>query len=146
MKKIHSLFAIVTLLLASLACQTVTGGGDADYQPEIPAESPSDSDDGGEDFSFGSDADFPMPDDASNVINAAGTLNYQTELPLDDVLKFYRDYYLSNGYTEREILTTVSDEVFSIVFDGDASGKAIVIQAVDLTNGTTNVNISLQDV
>lgn len=164
MKKINILLAVLVLLVSSLACQTVMGGGDVVPQPEtppmdsiddfpVPATEESDkdySDDSmddteEEDFSFGGDSEFPMSDDAKNVVSIAGTVNYQTDLSLDEVLSFYRDTYGKLGYTEREILTTVTGGVFSIVFDGDPSGQAIVIQGVDLGDGTTNVNISLQD-
>jgi hypothetical protein len=153
MKKYGVLLAILALVFASLACQTVLGGNDGadqiespppvDETEELPAAPADDSED--YDYSFGGDSDFPMPDDAKNVVGVAGTVNYQTDLSLDEVLDFYRDLYGKQGYTEREILTTVTDGVFSIVFDGDASGQAIVIQGVDLGDGTTNVNISLQD-
>jgi hypothetical protein len=153
MKKYGVLLAILALVFASLACQTVVGGNDGadqieslppvDETEELPAAPADDSED--YDYSFGGDSDFPMPDDAKNVVGVAGTVNYQTDLSLDEVLDFYRDLYGKQGYTEREILTTVTDGVFSIVFDGDASGQAIVIQGVDLGDGTTNVNISLQD-
>lgn len=162
MKKLNRLLALVALVVSSLACQTVLGGGDTgiqplppvdgteDYQPVPPTEEASDDSSDGDledpDFSFGGDSDFPMPDDASNIVSAAGTTNFQTSLSLDDTLTFYRDYYGSQGYTERELLTTITDGVFSIVFDGDPSGQAIVIQGVDLGDGTMNVNISLQDV
>jgi hypothetical protein len=157
MKRFSVLLAILALLLASLACQTVMGGEDVGSQPETPPDSNtvpsteesdrdySDNSTDDYDFSFGGDSDFPMPDDAKNVVSVAGTVNYQTDLSLDEVLDFYRDLYGKQGYTEREILTTVTDGVFSIVFDGDASGQAVVIQGVDLGDGTTNVNISLQD-
>jgi hypothetical protein len=153
MKKYGVLLAILALVFASLACQTVAGGNDgadqiespppADETEELPAAPADDYED--YDYSFGSDSDFPVPDDAKNVVSVSGTVNYQTDLSLDEVLDFYRDLYGKQGYTEREILTTVTDSVFSIVFDGDASGEALVIQGVDLGDGTTNVNISLQD-
>jgi hypothetical protein len=159
MKNINVTLAITALMLASLACQTVMGGGDTfapsesveEDTPFNPATEESVNDSAGDDsddydFSFGGDSDFPMPDDAKNVVSVAGTVNYQTSLSLDEVLDFYRDLYGKQGYTEREILTTVTDGVFSIVFDGDASGQAIVIQGVDLGDGTTNVNIRLEDV
>ena len=162
MKKLNGLLALAALVISSLACQTVLGGSDTgvqplppvddteEYEPVLPTdESSEDSSDGDADdpeFSFGGDSEFPMPDDAINVVNVAGTTNYQTTLSLDDTLAFYRDYYGSQGYTEREILTTITDGVFSIVFDGDPSGQAIVIQGVDLGDGTMNVNISLQDI
>jgi len=153
MKKYGVLLAILALVFASLACQTVVGGNDGvdqveslppvDETEELPDDSADDSED--YDYSFGGESEFPMPDDAKNVVSVAGTVNYQTDLSLDEVLDFYRDLYGKQGYTEREILTTVTDGVFSIVFDGDSSGQAIVIQGVDLGDGTTNVNISLQD-
>jgi hypothetical protein len=153
MKKINLIVSVLALLISSLACRALTQGSETQPIPpasttdEAPAQDPAvptaaSSDPG---FSVG-DFDFPMPDDATNVVNAAGTVNYQTKLSLDDVLKFYRDYYGSQGYTERELLTTTSDGVFSIVFDGDPSGKAVVIQGVDLGDGTVNVNISLQGI
>jgi hypothetical protein len=61
-------------------------------------------------------------------------------------MQFYRDEYAAQGYTEREILTVVSDGTFSIVFDGDPSGKAVVIQSVDLGDGSRTVSIRLEDV
>lgn len=154
MKKYAFISLMFTLLVTSLACQTLTRGletepgqsspGDATEEPSFVL--PTDEGGGDSGFSFGGESEFPMPDDASDVTEIAGTVNFQTSLSLDDALKFYRDYYTSNGYTERELLTTVTDDVFSIVFDGDPSGQAVVIQAVDLGNGTTNINISLQDV
>lgn len=154
MKKYGFLFAILALVFASLACQALAGGGngtapmeseptavDTDDIPTLPPESTDDSE-----FSVGGDSEFPMPDDATNVISVAGTVNYQTKLSLEGVMAFYRDYYTGQGLTERELLTTVSDGVFSFVFDGHESGKAVVIQGVDLGDGTMNVNISLQDI
>jgi hypothetical protein len=92
------------------------------------------------------DTEFPVPDDAQNFTNAAGNVNFQTEMSIDDVLAYYRDAFTSQGYTERDLLTAITDTTFSIVFDGHESGDAIVVQAVDLGNGTTNVNIRLEDV
>ena len=58
-------------------------------------------------------------------------------------MAFYRAEYTSRGYTEREVLTHVSDGVFSMVFDGDPSGKGFVIQSVDLGDGSRTVAIRL---
>jgi len=151
MKKYGILLAILALVFSSLACQMVTGDGGAvdqttpvDNTDDSPTATPASSSD--DNFSFGDDSDFPMPDDAKNVVSAAGTVNFQTNLGLDEVMDFYRDIYGKQGYTERELLTTVTDGVFSFVFDGHESGQAIVIQGVDLGDGSVNVNISFQDV
>lgn len=155
MKKYSILLAISALIIASLACQTLMSGGsdsgdDIQVQPLPPIDNsdssqPTEEAPSGTDFNFGN-SDFPITDDASNVLSVGGVTNYQTKLSLDEVLSFYRDYYGKAGYTERELLTTLSNGVFSIVFDGDPSGQAVVIQGVDLGDGTVNVNISLQDV
>ena len=90
-----------------------------------------------------------MTADAYNVVDVGdGSLVYYTKLSMEDALQFYRDEYTDRGYTEREI-TTVVDEAsgtFSIVFDGDPSGKAVVIQSVDLGDGSRTIAIRLEDV
>jgi hypothetical protein len=88
---------------------------------------------------------FPLPDDAKNVVQAGGTTNFQTGLSLKDALAFYQDAFTKKGYTERTLLHVVSDTTFSIVFDGDPSGQATVVQAVDLS-GSTNINIRLESI
>jgi hypothetical protein len=153
MKRYNIFLAVVALVLGSLACQTMTGGSDinesetlppAGDTDNIPAATPEPEDD--LNFSSNNDSEFPMPDDAKNVVNVTGIVNYQTSLSLDEVMSFYRDFYGKQGLSERELLTTVSDGVFSFVFDGHESGQAIVIQGVDLGDGSVNVNISLQDI
>ncbi|WKZ37997.1 MAG: hypothetical protein QY332_08645 [Anaerolineales bacterium] len=155
MKKFNILFAITALIFASLACQAVMGGGNGVEEMDnlSPADntdnfstSPPDESSDDFDFSFGGDAEFPMPEDAANVVNMAGTVNYQTSLSLDEVMAFYRDAYRKQGLAERELLTTVTGGVFNLVFDGHESGQAIVIQGVDLGDGSMNVNIRLEDV
>jgi hypothetical protein len=152
MKLFRIYLAIAVLLLASLACQALTRGGNNaptvspgndNPDPEIlqPTAAPNDND---TDSITGTD--FPVTADAYNVTEAAGSLVFYTKLSLDDVMTFYRNEYASRGYTEREILTVVSNGTFSMVFDGDPSGKAIVIQSVDLGDGSRTVAIRLEDV
>jgi len=62
------------------------------------------------------------------------------------VVAFYRDAFKSAGYVERDILTGISEDTFSIVWDGHPSGKAIVVQGVDLGDGRVNVNVRFEDV
>lgn len=154
MKKFGTLSAILMLALASLACQTILGGGSGGSDPEslppvdnnpgdFPTAPPESSD--SPDVSPSGNSDFPMPDDAFNVVEIDNVVNYKTNLSLDEVMSFYRDNFGKQGLTEREILTTSTDGVFSFVFDGHESGQAIVIQGVDLGDGSVNVNISLQD-
>ena len=143
------------LLLATLACQALSGGsggGGGNQPPEatnagdsnLPTVSATEAGSGG---GGTSDSGFPITADAFNVTELGdGSLLYYTKLPLEDVMAFYRAEYTSQGYTEREILTVVSEGTFSMVFDGDASGKAVVIQSVDLGDGSRTVSIRLEEV
>ncbi|MBT3338783.1 MAG: hypothetical protein HN391_12765 [Anaerolineae bacterium] len=88
--------------------------------------------------------EFPLPEDAANLMEVGdGTLNFQTALSIPDVVTFYR--FAFPDYTEREVVTVVEDGSFNIVFDGHASGKAIVIQGFPMGDGV-NVNIRLEDI
>lgn len=145
--------ALSVLLFASLACQTLSGGGGGNEPPiatnagdsNPPAVSTTDPGPGGSGAT--SDSGFPMTADAFNITELGdGSLLYYTKLSLEDVMAFYRAEYTSQGYTEREILTVVSEGTFSMVFDGDASGKAVVIQSVDLGDGSRTVSIRLEEV
>ena len=153
MKKHRIILALAVLILASLACQALAGGGAPPTSPDdggsaSPTEVPplsSDSGNGGN--SDSSASGFPVTADAYNVIDVGdGSVIFYTHMSLEDVMKFYRDEYTSRGYSERGLLTNVSDGTFSIVFDGDPSGKSVVIQSVDLGDGSRTVAIRLEDV
>jgi hypothetical protein len=154
MKKYSILPAILALVLASLACQTLTGGRGSN-PPELPppsndsggeVESPpaENGDSGGE--ASGVKSEFPLPDGATNIQEMGGSTNFQVKMTLDDAMKFYKETLTDQGYTERPILTVTSETTFSMVFDGHESGKAIVVQGVDFGDGTVNINIRLEDV
>lgn len=143
--------AIVVLLLASLACQTLAGGpgnsptspsGNQNTSPEDLPPTPLESNENGSVPA----SDFPLTPDAYNVTEAGGSLIFYTKLSQEDAMQFYRDTYISRGYTEREILTVVAEGTFSLVFDGDPSGQAVVIQSVDLGDGSRTIAIRLEDV
>jgi len=139
---------LAVLAAASLACNALMGAGSTP-QPaggagDTATLAPTDSGSGG---GSSSDSEYPMPDNVSNFTDLGdGAVNFQTTLSLKDALDFYRDAFTKQGYKERAILTVTSDTTFSIVFDGHASGKAIVVQGVDLGGGSTNVNIRLEAV
>jgi hypothetical protein len=149
MKHHRILFAVAVLVLASIACQALAGGSESTpatdntspdtLQPTHPTSNENNSD-------SAVSSDFPMTTDAYNVTEAGGSLIFYTKLSLDDTMQFYRNEYTAKGYTEREILTVISDGTFSMVFDGDPSGKAVVIQSVDLGDGSRTVTVRLEAV
>lgn len=153
MKHYRIYFAIAFLILASLACQAIGGSGGGGSEDPLPTSAPNDSlnteapqPPAGSDDGNTVETDFPVTEDAYNLTEAGGSLIFYTNMSLEETMDFYRDEYTSRGYTEREILTIVSDGTFSMVFDGDPSGKAVVIQSVDLGDGSRTVSIRLEDV
>jgi len=151
MKHYRIYLAIAALVVASLACQSVLGG--RDEMPTAPSNestqpTASSNDDSSSD-TVTTSTDFPITSDAFNLTEIGdGSIVYYTKLSMDDALKFYREEYTARGYKEREILTVVDSAsgTFSIVFDGDPSGKAVVIQSVDLGDGSRTIAIRLEDV
>jgi hypothetical protein len=93
------------------------------------------------------DTVFPLPEDVQNVTGEGGDgrVNFQTSLAMDEVIAFYRDAFTDMGLSEYELLTTVQDEGFSMVFTGWPSGEELVIQGV-VFGESTNVNIRLEEV
>jgi hypothetical protein len=153
MKHDRIFLALIALVLASLACQTLTGGGGGSSTPPPGDDSPNNpesptvvapTNSGTTDQPI--NTEFPMTEDAYNITEVSGSLIFYSKLSLEDTMQFYRDEYTARGYTERELLTVVSDGTFSMVFDGDPSGKAVVIQSVDLGDGSRTVAIRLEDV
>ena len=143
---------LAVLMFVSFACGLFSGGGNdpgvspppqgneapsGAPQQEVPAPS------GSGDY----DTEFPIPPRVENFMDLGdGAINYQTTMKLNDVVTFYRDAFEAAGYDERDITTSITDTTFSIVWDGHPSGRAIVVQGVDLGNGTVNVNVRFEDV
>ena len=157
MNKYRWLLALVVLVLASLACQTVMGGGpQVPDVPQVPQQSPNGDDSGPAPTQAPSDnggstdggsqtiGGFPVPGDATNVVQAQDTVVFETKMSTDDLIKFYRDEYGKLGLKERTSMTVTMGQLFTIVFDGDSSGKAISISGADSGKGTTVVTITKQ--
>ena len=139
-------FAVAILLVASFSCR---GGAISATTPvaastttvnntdvPVPTENVQDV-----------QTEFPLPADFSNFTDMGnGAINFQTTISVQDAIAFYRDAFSKAGYTEREINTAITETTFSLVFDGHASGKAIVLQGVDLGGGITNINIRLEEI
>jgi hypothetical protein len=158
--KTTRLWIILVLLVAmSLACglptigakPTPTEAETISATTEAPDEEPTadnaaePTEDKGSDSGKEYDTEFPLPDDVSNFTALAdGMINFQTKMSIKDALDFYKEALTNEGYTERPLLTVTSDTTFSTVFDGHKSGKAIVVQAVDLGGGNLNISIRLE--
>jgi len=146
---IKTRLAMVGMLLFAVtqACRLFTPGNqpiDEIITPEVVASA--DVRAPTQDGSHGQKSDYPMPENVSNFTDLGNeTINFQTNLSIADAISFYRDSFSKTGYTEREINTAITDGTFNLVFDGQAGGKAIIVQGVDLGGGTINISIRLED-
>jgi len=137
MKHNRLFLTLIVLIFASLACSLFGGGGGSSGVGDSPSSA------GG---SGKYDTEFPLPSNVDNFMKLENaSINYQTSMKLTEVIDFYRDAFKNAGYVERDILTGITEDTFSIVWDGHPSGKAIVVQGVDLGNGNVNVNVRLED-
>ena len=157
MKKYSVLLAIIALVLASLACQTVMGGGDDNFNvPDVPSVTEVPQTDSGEiptvppvttdgdgGVTVGGESEFPLPADATNLVNAAGTVTFQTKMSSDDVLKFYRDEFAKQGYKEDPSMSMTFGKTFTLAFTGHPSGKVIYVVGADAGDGSLYVTITL---
>ncbi len=153
MKKYSVLLAIIALVLASLACQTVMGGGnnfqapDATQAPQngggdvAPTAPPVATESGG--VTVGGDSEFPVTSDAFNVVTAPDVVTFQTKMSSDDVLKFYRDEFAKQGYTEDASMAITFGKTFTLAFTGHTSGKVIYVVGADAGDGSLYVTVTL---
>jgi hypothetical protein len=147
MKKYNILLAMIALVLSSLACQTIMGGGnDGGYETPVYEDSAPTSTSGEDsgDVTVGGDSEFPTPSDAFNVVSAPDTVVFQTNLSSDDVIKFYQDEFGNMGYTEDSSMAVNFGGAFTMGFDGHESGRKIVIGGAPAGDGSTAVTITLQ--
>jgi hypothetical protein len=152
MKKYSILLAILALVLASLACQTVMGGGDNGFNApdvpqvdggddlEVPTIPPVTNDNGN--ITVGGESPFPVTDDAFNVVSTPETVTYQTKMSADDVMQFYRDELGKQGYSEQKDMTTSFSGIIAMFFEGD--GKTIVLAGAPAGDGSLSVTLAYQ--
>jgi hypothetical protein len=131
MSKYRWFIGLSSIVILTLACSVLGGGSSG----------------GSSGNSSGYNTKFPLPGNVSNFTDTGNnSINFQTSMSLKDTIAFYRDAFKKESLTERTINTSITDTTFSMVFDGDPSGEAIVVQGVDLGKGKTNVNIRYEKV
>jgi hypothetical protein len=147
MKKYSFLLAVIALVLSSLACQTIMGGGNGVNAPGgnnggAATAAPAATDSGN--ITVGGASPFPVASDATNVVSTPETVTYQTKLTSDQIIKFYQDEFGKKGYTEDKSMSVNFNGAFTMGFDGHESGKKIIIGGAPLGGGSTTVTIALQ--
>jgi hypothetical protein len=152
-RKLTIVFALLILALAALAC----GGGDEAVTPSPaatekpvappPTSPPAETEEEVEEEPADYDTVFPLPDDVQNFMGEGGesTVTFQTDLSMDDAIAFYREALSDEGLAEYEVLTSIEDEGFSMVFTSWPNGEEVVVQGVDFGD-LVNISIRLEEV
>ncbi len=94
------------------------------------------------------DAKFPLPPDAKTVMSNDQLVIASVDMSMEDTIKFYRDDAAAKGWTEYELLTTITDNIFSMAFRVPDQAEELVVQGtvIDEHNLTLNVRYEETDV
>jgi hypothetical protein len=142
MNKYRWLVALIVLVLASLACQTVMGGGSEVPQvpqntqiPQAPDNNnealdpsptealPPTNENEGDGGGIQDVGGFPVPTDATSVVTAGGVVTYITTMSVNEVVTFYRDEYGKQGLTERTSMSVTMDQLFNLVLTATRAAR-----------------------
>lgn len=82
---------------------------------------------------------FPLPAEYSQLITALTTENirFHTPLSIAEIIEFYRVEFAAMGLTEDELITTIEDDTFGMVFRGWPDGREVLFGGIDLAATTT---------
>ena len=88
------------------------------------------------------DADFPLMDDAADVLSIAGLTTYATQNSIESVIEYYRQQLPAEGWTENEGTAFSNDTSGLVMFSKDGQTLMVTANAVD---GTTTVGLVVQE-
>ncbi|NMB54526.1 MAG: hypothetical protein GYA15_07460 [Leptolinea sp.] len=93
-------------------------------------------------------SEFPLPPNAKIIQSTPEMVIASVAMSVKDAMEFYRADAKTRGFTEYELLTTVSDNVFSMAFRRPNEEKEMVVQgtAISTDNLTLNVRYEETDV
>ena len=148
--KLFLLGVVLVLSISMLAC--AFGGGNnnnanveeapaVQNEPATEVEEPAAEEPAQEAVETTVETEFPLLDDAQNVMEAAGTVIYQSGTSLEDAYDFYMNEFTSQGLVENDILTLQEETMFQLVFTGSENGKSLVVQTIQLDDSTINVTL-----
>jgi hypothetical protein len=142
------LLVFTVMLMATISCQALVGDDGSSKQVTTTQESFSSlTEEPSEQTTSDLNSPFPLPPDVEQFQTLGEEhINFQTSMSVDEIIAFYRDELSAQDLTERELLTVISENSFSMVFDGSENGKAMVIQGTLLKPGSLNINIRYEDV
>ena len=90
--------------------------------------------------------DFPIPPDAKIVLSTEKLAIVQTDLDQKQTVAFYKEAMEKEGYKYLPLYEVISEQVFSMVWDGGPKKQQIVVQGTLDVNGITTISIRYEKV
>ena len=91
-------------------------------------------------------APFPIPADIEMILlNEAEQSLLTVKQSKEDLMAFYQTELTAMDLTERELLTVMTGDTFSMVYDGWEDGRSVVVQGTSLGE-TMSISIRLEEV
>jgi hypothetical protein len=88
---------------------------------------------------------FPLPEGAKIVTSTPEMVIASTNLKMADAIEFYRKDAKAKGFAEKEILTTITDNVFSMAFTRPNEEKELVIQGTVIAADNLTLNLRYEE-
>ncbi len=88
---------------------------------------------------------FPLPDDAKIVTSSPEMVIASTAMKMDEVIEFYRKDAKAKGLEEYELLTTITDNVFSMAFRRPNEEKELVVQGTVIAEDNLTLNLRYEE-
>jgi len=146
-KSLSIFFAVVMILISSMACSLIGGSNENEVpagevdQGEVesqPAEAITQPDNAAPSDMTSA---FPLPD-TTKIIQSDDELVVATvNMPLQNIVEFYRKELKKQGLVEDQLLTSITETTFSLVFEGTSNGKSLVVQGTDIGNSSVAFSV-----
>ena len=90
-------------------------------------------------------SEFPLPPNAKIIQSTPEMVIASVAMSIKDAMEFYRADSKTRGYTEYELLTTVSDNVFSMAFRRPKEEKEMVVQGTTISADNLTLSIRYEE-
>ncbi|NLF51752.1 MAG: hypothetical protein GX577_11510 [Leptolinea sp.] len=91
------------------------------------------------------DSKFPVPANAKIVMSTDQLVIASVDMSMEDTIKFYRDDAAAKGWTEYELLTTITDNVFSMAFRVPDQAEELVVQGTVIAEDNLTLNVRYEE-
>lgn len=90
--------------------------------------------------------EFPIPGKAKVIQSNPNLVMATVDMPIKEIVAYYRDELGKKGLTEYELLTAVTDSTFSLVFRSKSNKDELIIQGTDIGNNSVAFSMRYEDV